>query len=251
MGQRIFGVAVCVIAVTILAAEVLLPLPVARWSLMDARGAFTVASVGEVLSSSEARTMVVRSILLSVAVSTVATLLALFAALALLFRSRLRSMIVIVGLPLFMSGGQTALAQSQVVRLFDPLPAWVVLMCSLVSYALPFAVIALVIGSRHISRAVMDAGAELAGGRARSITSLVLPMMAPAICGAATVSFLVTINEGTRTFHLATDPLIATYIDGKMAGGGSALAYAIATVLYGIAAVAAGVLLTMRGRRAE
>lgn len=247
MARNAFSIAMATVAVTLVSIEVLLPLRVGGWAFISPNGSWSSEGISQMVGSATARAMLIRSISLSTGVAAAVTVLAAAVTLAVLLGLRWRGVLVLLGIPLFTSGAQTALAQSEIVRLIG-LPGGVVLFLSLCSYALPFGVIALIVGTRHITRNFIDAAAELAAGRATNLLAILLPMMAPAMITSAVVAFLVTINESTRTFHLSVDPVIATYVEGKMAGDADQLTYAVATVLYAMAATFVAIIAARRPR---
>lgn len=203
-----------------------------------------LASEGRLLSALR------ESLVVAFATSVVATIVALFAALAYLEMGRWRSgWFLFVTFSMFVPGVIQGLALSVIFTRTGIKPFWGTVAAAHLLWSLPFAFTVILTSLGVVKRSYLLAAADLGASWFRRLWEIILPLIRPGLAGAFIFSFLLSLNEYNRAFYLVgrqnTLPIV---MFGKMNSGASPTIYALSGAILIASFVAVFAVLLLSGK---
>lgn len=175
-----------------------------------------------------------QSLLIAVLTATLATLIALAAALAYFeLHGRRTLWFLTVLLPMFVPGVIQGLALSTVFTRVGVKASALTVVAGHLLWALPFAFIVILTSFVAVKRSYLMAADDLGAGRWRQFHDIILPLIRPGLVSAFIFSFLLSLNEFTRSFYLAgRQNTLPVVLFGKMNAGASPTIYAMSGAIF-------------------
>ncbi|MBL4890975.1 MAG: ABC transporter permease [Rhizobiaceae bacterium] len=169
------------------------------------------------------------SLMVAFATSIVATIVALFAALAYLEMGKWRgSWFLFVTFSMFVPGVIQGLALSVIFSRTGIKPFWGTVAAGHLLWSLPFAFTVILTSLGIVKRSYLLAAADLGASWFRRLWEIIIPLTRPGLAGAFIFCFLLSLNEYNRAFYLVgrqnTLPIV---MFGKMNSGASPTIYAL------------------------
>lgn len=175
-----------------------------------------------------------QSAIVATLTATLATLLSLAAALAYFELHRTRTVwFLTVILPMFVPGVIQGLALSTVFTRIGVKASVLTITAGHLLWAMPFAFIVILTSFAAVKPAYLMAAADLGASRWRQFRDVTLPLILPGLLSAFIFSFLLSLNEFTRSFYLAgRQNTLPVVLFGKMNGGASPTIYAMSGAIF-------------------
>jgi len=191
-------------------------LPPVLFSLAPEGGAVagpTLRWYGELWRNSLLTSAMATSLEAALIVAVVTPLLALLAAMAIRELRAPRLILLLMLLPLFVPGVSMGLAEAFFFRFLGVAPSLLTIALVQVLWALPFATLVILTAMSVFDPAFIEAAHMSGAGRWRAFLDIELPLIRPALSGAATFSLILSFNETVRT-AIVQGPLntVQTYI---------------------------------------
>jgi spermidine/putrescine transport system permease protein len=192
------------------------------------------------------------SLVVAFATATIATTVALFAALAYLELRRWRSgWFLFVVFSMFVPGVIQGLALSAIFSRIDIKPFWGTVAAAHLLWSLPFAFTVILTALGVVKRSYLLAAADLGASWFRRLWEIIIPLILPGLVGAYIFSFLLSLNEYNRAFFLVgRQNTLPLDMFGRMNSGASPTIYALsgAILLASFAAVIAVLVLNIANK---
>lgn len=187
------------------------------------------------------------SALIAAMTALIATLVSLLAALAYFELHRLRAAwFLTVLLPMFVPGVIQGLALSTVFTRIGVKASALTVTAGHLLWAMPFAFIVILTSFAAVKPSYLMAAADLGASRWRQLRDITLPLIRPGLVSAFVFSFLLSLNEFTRSFYLAgRQNTLPVALFGKMNAGASPTIYAMSGAIF-LLSVLLVVVITLR-----
>lgn len=195
------------------------------------------------------------SLLVGLLTSLLTPPLALLAAMSVRELRAPRAVLLLLLMPLFIPGISMGLADAFLFRLLGIPPSLLTILIVHILWALPFAFLIILTAMAGFDPVYLEAAYLQGAGRLRAFFDVELPLIAPGISGAATFTFILSLNETVRT-SLVQGPwnTMQTYVwSTYLQVGLSPTIYALMSLLIVLTVLLILVirpLLTRRGQRA-
>ncbi|MDQ7842873.1 MAG: ABC transporter permease subunit [Armatimonadota bacterium] len=163
-----------------------------------------------------------------------------------------RAVLLLLLMPLFIPGVSMGLGNAFLFRLLNIPPSLWTILIAHVLWALPFAFLIILTAMTTFDPVYLEAAYVHGAGRLRAFLDVELALIAPGITGAATFSFILSLNETVRT-GLVQGPLntVQTYIwSTYLQVGLSPTIYALMSLLILLTVALVLVIRPMMARRA-
>jgi ABC-type spermidine/putrescine transport system permease subunit II len=182
-------------------------------SLQGGTGQWTLASYGELLRTPILLRALGTTASVALVVAVVTPLLALVAAQSIRELGLPRLILLAMLLPLFIPGISMGLATGFLFRLLGLPPSLPSIIIVQVLWALPFATLIILTAMSTFDPAYLEAAYMSGAERWQAFRDIELPIIAPGVFGAASFSFIISINETVRTSVVqGRFNTIATYV---------------------------------------
>ena len=187
--------------ITLCLLTLYLPLaPVIIQSFRDPKSSdFTAMSYGELFENFVIMNALKTTLLIGIVVAFIAALLGLLASLAIRELGFPRTILLIVLTPLFIPGVSAGLASALLFKLLGIAPSILTIVIVQIIWALPFASLIILTVMTGFDPIFLEAAYDSGASRWRAFVDIELPLIQRGIAGAATFSFIISINETIRT----------------------------------------------------
>lgn len=175
-----------------------------------------------------------QSLIIALVTAVLATSVALAAALAYFELHRNRTLwFLTVLLPMFVPGVIQGLALSTIFTRMGIKASAMTVVAGHLLWALPFAFIVILTSFSAVKRSYVMAADDLGAGRLQQFRDIILPLIRPGLVSAFIFSFLLSLNEFTRSFFLAgRQNTLPVVLFGKMNAGASPTVYAMSGAIF-------------------
>jgi spermidine/putrescine transport system permease protein len=175
-----------------------------------------------------------QSLIIALLTAVLATSVALAAALAYFELHRNRTLwFLAVLLPMFVPGVIQGLALSTIFTRMGIKASALTVVAGHLLWALPFAFIVILTSFSAVKRSYVMAADDLGAGRWQQFRDIILPLIRPGLVSAFIFSFLLSLNEFTRSFYLAgRQNTLPVVLFGKMNAGASPTIYAMSGAIF-------------------
>ena len=175
-----------------------------------------------------------QSLIIALMTAVLATSVALAAALAYFELHRNRTLwFLTVLLPMFVPGVIQGLALSTIFTRMGIKASAMTVVAGHLLWALPFAFIVILTSFSAVKRSYVMAADDLGAGRWQQFRDIILPLIRPGLVSAFIFSFLLSLNEFTRSFYLAgRQNTLPVVLFGKMNSGASPTIYAMSGAIF-------------------
>lgn len=174
-------------------------IPVIALSFTDAQGSISVAGYAELLRTDIVMKALRTTALVGVGVAVLATVLGLLAALSIRELGIPRLVLLCMLLPLFIPGVSMGLASALLFKVLGISPSLLTITVVQTLWALPFATLIILTVMATFDPVYLEAAYVAGASRLRAFRDIEFPLIAPGIYGAASFSFIISINETIRT----------------------------------------------------
>lgn len=175
-----------------------------------------------------------QSAIIATLTAVLATVISLAAALAYfeLHRNRTAWFLTVI-LPMFVPGVIQGLALSTIFTRIGIRASALTVTAGHLLWAMPFAFIVILTSFAAVKPSYLMAAADLGAGRWRQFRDVTLPLIRPGLVSAFIFSFLLSLNEFTRSFYLAgRQNTLPVVLFGKMNAGASPTIYAMSGAIF-------------------
>lgn len=174
-------------------------IPVIALSFTDAQGSPSVAGYAELLRTDIVMKALRTTALVGIAVAVLAPLLGLLAALSIRELGIPRLILLCMLLPLFIPGVSMGLASALLFKILGIAPSLTTIVIVQTLWALPFATLIILTVMAAFDPVYLEAAYVAGANRLQAFRDIEFPLIAPGIFGAASFSFIISINETIRT----------------------------------------------------
>ena len=174
-------------------------IPVIALSFTDAQGNPSLAGYAELLRTDIVMKALRTTALVGVAVAVLAPLLGLLAALSIRELGIPRLILLCMLLPLFIPGVSMGLASALLFKILGISPSLTTIVIVQTLWALPFATLIILTVMAAFDPVYLEAAYVAGANRLQAFRDIEFPLIAPGIFGAASFSFIISINETIRT----------------------------------------------------
>jgi ABC-type spermidine/putrescine transport system permease subunit II len=168
-------------------------------SFQDDAGKWTLASYGELLRTPVLIAALRTTAIVALLVAVLTPFLALIAAQSIRELGRPRLILLAMLLPLFIPAISMGLATGFLFRLLGVPPSLLTIVIIQVIWALPFATLIILTAMSTFDPVYLEAAYMSGAERWQAFRDIELPIIAPGVFGAASFSFIISINETVRT----------------------------------------------------
>ncbi len=196
---RWFLWAVWVLIIVVLVVLYAPTLPVLLLSFTDAEGGFSLTGYGGLLGTDLIMRALRTTAITGVAVAVLASVLGLLAALSIRELGLPRLILLCMLLPLFIPGVSMGLASALLFKILGIMPSLLTITIVQTLWALPFATLIILTVMATFDPSYLEAAYVAGANRLQAFRDIEFPLIAPGIYGAASFSFILSINETIRT----------------------------------------------------
>ena len=190
---------VWVLIVIVLAILYAPTLPVIALSFTDAQGQPSTAGFAELLNTALVMKALRTTALVGLGVAVLASLLGLLAALSIRELGIPRLILLCMLLPLFIPGVSMGLASALLFKIIGITPSLTTITIVQTLWALPFATLIILTVMATFDPVYLEAAYVAGANRMQAFRDIEFPLIAPGFYGAASFSFIISINETIRT----------------------------------------------------
>jgi ABC-type spermidine/putrescine transport system permease subunit II len=190
---------VWVLIVVVLALLYAPTLPVIALSFTDMQGNLSIGGYAELLRTDIVIKALRTTAVVGVAVAVLASILGLLAAISIRELGIPRLILLCMLLPLFIPGVSMGLASALLFKIMGISPSLVTIIIVQTLWALPFATLIILTVMATFDPAYLEAAYVAGASRLQAFRDIEFPLIAPGIFGAASFSFIISINETIRT----------------------------------------------------
>lgn len=174
-------------------------IPVIALSFTDAQGSPSLAGYAELLRTDIVMKALRTTAITGIAVAVLASVLGLLAALSIRELGIPRIILLAMLLPLFIPGVSMGLASALLFKIMGITPSLTTIVIVQTLWALPFATLIILTVMATFDPVYLEAAYVAGANRMQAFRDIEFPLIAPGIFGAASFSFIISINETIRT----------------------------------------------------
>jgi ABC-type spermidine/putrescine transport system permease subunit II len=174
-------------------------IPVIVLSFTDTQGAPSLSGYAELLGTEIVMKALRTTALVGIIVAALASFLGLLAALSIRELGLPRLILLAMLLPLFIPGVSMGLASALLFKILGLTPSLITITIVQTLWALPFATLIILTVMATFDPAYLEAAYVAGANRLQAFRDIEFPLIAPGIYGAASFSFIISINETIRT----------------------------------------------------
>ena len=184
------------LALTVLYAPTV---PVILLSFTDQEGAASLQGYRELFGTELIMKALRTTVIVGAAVALAASFLGLLAAMSIRELGMPRLILLVMLLPLFIPGVSMGLASALLFKIMGISPSLMTIAIVQTLWALPFATLIILTIMAAFDPAYLEAAYVAGANRVQAFRDIEFPLIAPGIYGAASFSFILSINETIRT----------------------------------------------------